>query len=104
MTSGKLSTPERAGLSGKSNRFQLSCILSVGRSLILWNISEAWSDHDLAAMPAIHCEERNTLTGSGFAIAGLDELHDHIQIDHPALLYHDAAVHFCAHFQLFSLP
>lgn len=77
---GQLSNPERTGLSGKSTRFQLSCILSVGRSLILWSISEAvvWLHGLLAAVRAMHCEERNTLGGSGFATGGLDELQDYI--------------------------
>lgn len=86
----KLSKPERTGLSEKSNGFQLSGILSVGRSLILWNISEAvvWLLGLLAAVPGMPCEERRTLEGSGFATAGLDELQDYIQIYHSALLHY----------------
>lgn len=76
VTMGKLFKPKWAGLSEKSNRFQLSCILSFGRSLILWKISEAvvWLYGLTAAMPAMHCEERGTPVNTGFAIARLDEL------------------------------
>lgn len=48
--------------------------------LILWNISEAVVSGFtlLAAMPVMHCEERRTPVGPGFAIGGLDELQDDI--------------------------
>lgn len=80
MTRGKLSRHEGVGLLGEANRFQLLCILSFSRSLILWIILEAavWLHGLLAAMPAMHCEERRTHVGLGFAIAGLDEDQDHI--------------------------
>lgn len=46
----------------------------------LWNISEAVVSCFtlLAAMPVMHCEERRTPVGPGFAIVGLDELQDDI--------------------------